>query len=295
MPELSIVIPTYNRAEQVGRAVASCLQQSDGRLRIIVVIDGATDHTQAVLAGLADPRLTVIAQPNQGVSAARNTGIRAAETEWVAFLDDDDTFEPTFVAAARALLAEQGDRLDMFWCGVNRLHFDRLTGALVDRQTFPAQTDPELCFVTRFAASHGFAVRRKCLLERGGFDVALAQSEDLDMLLRLLAVGARYAVIESAQVNLFLHAGPSLSRSGNHSRAVAAHQRLLASNADFLARHPLLLWHYTYVLSGDYYRTGDRARARRCLGTMFRLRPWSTAPWQRFIKFELLRPLLGRN
>ena len=287
---LSIVIPTFNRAKNVKRALESCLQQTDGRFRVIIVIDGSTDGTEEALAECQDDRVKVIVQANGGVSAARNTGIQAAETEWVAFLDDDDTFLPSFVASAHGLIASHNE-LDMFWCGVNREFHDPKNGALLKQKTFPAKVDSDLRFVTRFAGSHGFCVRRSFLLNVEGFDHNMAQSEDLDMLLRLLAKGARYAVIPSPQVNLIIHAGPSLSRSGNIQRAIDAHERLLAKNGDLLARFPFVKWHYLYVLSGDYYRQGNRTAARRYLFAMFRLIPWKLRPWERFLKFELILPL----
>lgn len=295
-PFLTIVIPTYNRADSVARAVGSCLTQTDPDLRVIVVVDGATDATTAMLAAINDARLTVIEQANQGVSAARNTGMAAATTAWIAFLDDDDTFEPGYVAAVRALLAEHGDALDVFWCGVNRLHVDA-SGNTAERpgKAYPARLDRKLDFVTRFASSHGFGGRREQLRAVGGFDVALRQSEDIDLLLRLLAAGARCQIVTAPLVNLHIHGGPSLSRSNNHARAIAAHERLIARNRDFLDAHPRLLWHYFYVLAGDYYRQGDRANARRCLKQMWRLRPGHPAALQRWLKFEWIRRLRPRR
>ena len=91
---ISIIIPTYNRAQYVVRAVRSALEQTYQNVEVIVVDDGSIDDTQLSLATLSDPRLRIIKQDNGGVSAARNTGIAAALGEWVAFLDDDDSWMP---------------------------------------------------------------------------------------------------------------------------------------------------------------------------------------------------------
>lgn len=295
-PFLTVVVPTYNRADSIARAVDSCLTQTDPALRVIVVVDGATDTTKEVLAAIDDPRLTVIEQPNQGVSAARNTGLAAAKTSWVAFLDDDDTFEPEYVAAVRSLLAKHESDIDVFWSGVNRLHIAKdVNPAQAPRKPYPAQLDRQLDFVTRFACSHGFGGRRERMLAVGGFDTALRQSEDIDLLLRLLAAGARCQIIATPLVNLHIHSGPSLSRSNQYGRAIAAHEHLIAHNRPFLEAHPRLLWHYFYVLSGDYYRHGDRANARRCLREMWRLRPGHIAVVQRWVKFEWVRRLRPRT
>jgi glycosyltransferase involved in cell wall biosynthesis len=95
MPEVSVVIPTLDRPEFVAQAVTDALRQERVALEVIVVDDGSTDP--AATAGLAelDPRIRVIHHPERrGVAAARNTGIEHARGEWVAFLDDDDRWEP---------------------------------------------------------------------------------------------------------------------------------------------------------------------------------------------------------
>ena len=86
---VSVVIPTYNRARRLPAAIESALQQGIADLEIIVVDDGSTDDTRAVIAQYGD-RVRYHYQPNAGVGAARNTGIREARGEFVAFLDSDD-------------------------------------------------------------------------------------------------------------------------------------------------------------------------------------------------------------
>jgi len=92
-PLISVVIPTFNRARCVGDAIESVLAQTCRDYEVIVVNDGSTDDTSEVLAKFGD-RIGVVRQENQGVSEARNTGIRAARGEWVAFLDSDDVWTP---------------------------------------------------------------------------------------------------------------------------------------------------------------------------------------------------------
>src|SRR5262245_51722410 len=95
-PKVTVVIPVFNRAQAVQRAVASVLAQTCQDFEIIVVDDGSTDSTPAVVAALSDPRLTLIRhERNRGGSAARNTGYRAGSAPFVAFLDSDDEWLPT--------------------------------------------------------------------------------------------------------------------------------------------------------------------------------------------------------
>src|SRR6476469_4649599 len=83
----SVVIPTYNRAATLPREIRSALDQTYTDVEVVVVDDGSTDDTAAVVRGLGDRRITYLPQPNRGVSAARNTGAAAATGEFIVFLD----------------------------------------------------------------------------------------------------------------------------------------------------------------------------------------------------------------
>lgn len=106
---IGVVIPTYNRAHCVGEALESILNQEVPVDRIVVVDDGSTDDTEAVLRRFGS-RIEVIRQTNAGVSTARNRGIAALDTEWVTFLDSDDLWLPhrTSVLRRDMHLATQG-------------------------------------------------------------------------------------------------------------------------------------------------------------------------------------------
>ena len=91
--QISAVIPTYNRAAFVGRAIESALRQEYPPSEIIVVDDGSVDDTRRVLNSYGD-RVRCLFQPNAGVSTARNRGVREARYEWIAFLDSDDCWVP---------------------------------------------------------------------------------------------------------------------------------------------------------------------------------------------------------
>src|SRR5580704_4878298 len=93
-PSISVVIPTYNRAEKVRRAIESVLAQTVRNLEIIVVDDGSSDETALVLERAFGNRIGYFAQPNQGAGVAGNPGIEEATGEWIAFLDSDDLWEP---------------------------------------------------------------------------------------------------------------------------------------------------------------------------------------------------------
>ena len=101
---VSVIIPTYNRADVVGNAIRSALVQQGPPLEIIVVDDGSVDHTSEVLACF--PSIKVIRQANQGVGAARNAGLQLAAGEFIASLDSDDVWHEDFLSAMMEAMRE---------------------------------------------------------------------------------------------------------------------------------------------------------------------------------------------
>src|SRR4030042_2890488 len=94
MDLVSISTPAYNQARVLAQSVRSALSQTHQALEVIVVDDGSPDDTPAVVRTLADPRLRYLRQENQGLSSARNTGMRASNGGLLSFLDADDLFLP---------------------------------------------------------------------------------------------------------------------------------------------------------------------------------------------------------
>src|SRR5215510_618603 len=93
MPPVSVIMPTFNRADTIKRAIRSVQAQTFTDWELIVVDDGSTDNTVALIEG-CDPRLKLIRQENQGTAGARNAGLHASAGSYIAFLDSDDEWLP---------------------------------------------------------------------------------------------------------------------------------------------------------------------------------------------------------
>ena len=94
-PEISVVLPTFNRLPALRENFES-VRALLGVSEIVVVVDGSTDGTGGWLAGLSDPKVTVVEQPQRGSPAARNAGIAAARGKWILMIEDDCFLPPEF-------------------------------------------------------------------------------------------------------------------------------------------------------------------------------------------------------
>jgi glycosyltransferase involved in cell wall biosynthesis len=193
---VSLVIATFNHARLLGDAIDSALAQTLSGVDIIVVDDGSTDDTPAVLERYGG-RIRVLRQPNRGLAAARNTGLAAARGTYVAFLDADDVMAPAKLAEQVAVL-ERAPTIGWTYCDV--LIETVATGATVrasDRFGYAARAldgwlFPELIH-GNFIPAIAPLVRRTALDAAGGFDERLTALEDWDLWLRLaLLAEARY-------------------------------------------------------------------------------------------------------
>src|SRR6185295_11882921 len=132
---VSIVVPTYNRAKLLARALGSALRQTHRELEVVVVDDGSTDETAAVLGAIDDPRLRVVRHAvNRGVTAARNTGLDHARGEWIGMLDSDDELIETAVGvlAGKAEALSRTHRLGTLMCNCREVPGGRLSGKGLD-------------------------------------------------------------------------------------------------------------------------------------------------------------------
>lgn len=192
---VSVVIPTYNRASIVSMAIDSVLAQTYRDLEVIVVDDGSTDETPALLAAYGD-RIRVLRQENAGPAIARNRGIAAARGELVAFLDSDDTWLPRKLERQVALLDRVGDAVPCCLCNCQVQYQDgSTTSTFTIADTIPSCAEgvwlnPAAVLLTRFVLfNQAVLIRRSALEQAGAFDEKLRFAEDYDLPLRLALAG----------------------------------------------------------------------------------------------------------
>ncbi|MGN0638262.1 MAG: glycosyltransferase family 2 protein [Huintestinicola sp.] len=155
-PKISVVVPCYNCEAFVGRCLESILNQSYTELEIIAVNDGSTDNTGEVIRRyLSDGRVKYIEQPNGGEAAARNTGIEAADGEFIGFVDSDDYIDPQMYSKLYEALCETGS--DMAAANYNQVYDDGTVKAAystMSGRVFDIREDVLSYWVRVCAAAH---------------------------------------------------------------------------------------------------------------------------------------------
>lgn len=207
-PRFSVVIPAYNAAATLARALDSVLAQRWPAHEVIVVDDGSADATAEVAAGFG-ARVKCVRQANAGPSAARNQGVQAATGEWIAFLDADDWFYPERLQV-HAEMVQADPALDFLLAGYDyrdtegRLIEPSLPASELGRLLLQRHGEggraviegPEIgaYIADQFSDTRGLSVPRARFLAVGGFPLGLRICEDVVFLLRLCAASRRAGV-----------------------------------------------------------------------------------------------------
>lgn len=208
-PFFTVIIPAFNSAATLARAIDSVLAQAGEAPEIVVVDDASTDDTAAVLAAYA-ARIRVVRQPtNQGVAAARNLGASVARGRWLAFLDADDVFYPHRLASHTVWLQDDpgldfltGDyhytdeALQITGTSMAASAVGRAVMARADAQGRAVLEAPDFeAFVARhFGDTHTLSVPRETFLALGGYPRGFRVCEDVHLLTRLVAHAKRVGV-----------------------------------------------------------------------------------------------------
>jgi glycosyltransferase involved in cell wall biosynthesis len=310
-PLVSVVIPAYNVAPYIAETLSAVCAQTFTDFEVVVVNDGSPDteaFEQAIQPYL--DRINYLNQENRGASAARNTGLRAAHGELIAFLDADDLWSPQYLEKQLKFMREQSCDLvcadaDIFGESANggETYMESLMGTAPPHGPV---TFLELVNADRSLITSGVVVRRDLVLEVGLFDESLRNAQDFDLWLRLCRHGARLAY--QRQVLLSYRSRPD-SLSGDtinsHCRELRVFDKIeqsynftAAERAEVMtvirSRRALL----KYEMGKLYLGPGDFALARESFANSNHLKPgWKprVALWLTRLAPHLFRRLYLRR
>jgi glycosyltransferase involved in cell wall biosynthesis len=229
-PTISVIIPAYNCASTIFKAVGSVLDQTyAGPLEVIVVNDGSPDtkELESALVPFND-RLRYIKQQNRGVSLARNAGILAATGDWLAFLDGDDSWYPN---ALETLFGVAGDQWDMVYGNGDIVGAGCAPGEkYTDWSPSSGEVTPESLISGKCCVlTSSVLVKRRTVIEAGMFDPSLHHSEDFELWMRIALNGGRITFTTESLMRRVAHTGSqSADRSKMEAGVVKVCERVLA-------------------------------------------------------------------
>jgi glycosyltransferase involved in cell wall biosynthesis len=281
-PRFSVIIPAYNSAATLARAIESVRAQTWPVHEIIVVDDGSSDDTANVAESFGDA-VKLIHQPNSGVAAARNAGARAATGDWLAFLDADDWYAPDRIRLHAEWIAED-NTLDFLTgdyeyrddngnlLGTSMAQHEAGRMMLVKAQGNPRVVmdrpeEIEAFVADHFGDTHTLSVPRQTFLELGGYPPGFKVCEDVHFLTRLVARSRRISVV-CQSLGVYVIHGASATRK-NPVAAQQENVRTLEDLAKLVDGFPAevrqgvvaRMDHARYNLGCALSKTGHRVKA----------------------------------
>lgn len=293
---VAVVIPAHDHGRFVVESIRSALAQGDRVAEVIVVDDGSGDGTVEQVRGLGDSRVRLLRHDvSKGPSAARNTGWRASRTEWVFFLDADDTLAP---GALGALLDSSGlglshecSPIPYGYQEVYALGFEdppRFTACLSTRSGSLLED-----IAVNYRASIFVAlIPRRCLEEMGGFNEGVRHGEDFDFALRLAGLWTfRYVPVPTYRARMHATNRHRTFTPEAREEYVATVRRVFGRWEGLrqwsMGRRALA--HQYWILGQEFSALGEWRRARLAFGRAWRECPWKLGAWQAWLRMRLRR------
>ncbi len=243
--DISVIIPLYNKGQIIERTVRSVLNQTYPHFELIIVNDGSTDNSVKVVEQILDERIRLIHQKNAGPSAARNTGVRHAQTDWIVFLDGDDEFLPNALEHFANLRSVHND-IDVYNCRSYVRRKDEQRATEVSPEGI-VQNNLHECYIGRCMPGAGFSMYRRQVLTQFPYNEEVRRFEDAEFLIRLLPVVKVYSSQEVVQVHDVNYAEASSPRK-DISEDYAGH--LSMKGKSFWAK---MCVYRTYLENRDLY------------------------------------------
>jgi glycosyltransferase involved in cell wall biosynthesis len=283
MPTVSVIIPTYNSATLVTAAVESALAQTVQPSEVIIIDDGSTDDTRQRLSTY---RVRYLHQPNQGVAAARNLGLRQASGDLIAFLDADDVWHPRKLELQIAAIEADPELLLL---GTSVFDWPAEQPASVNRAGVIKPMPWRKLAVKNHLVTSSIIVRRTALTRTGDFDTALHGPEDHDLWLRLAEMGT-VATLDLPLTG-YRQVPGSLSRQATTMRAgMRQILRKLDHRNAWAGQRWLRRKAYGYCDYSCAYMAGAAGLPGRALGDVARSMLWYPLPYGKSeVRFPLAR------
>lgn len=230
MPQVSVIIPTYNRAQLLGRAIESVIQQTHEDFQLIIVDDGSTDDTRSVVEGYNDPRIDYIPhETNRGIPESRNTGLDRAEGAYIAFLDSDDEWLPNKLEHQIELLRTAGSEVGLLYSRFRKIYPNGRS-----KLYHPPSSPSFVGYPSRWL------VKSQVFSEIGRFDPSMPAWDDAEMCIR---IAQKFKLLYDSRLVMNYYLGGD-SHSLNRGKVIPAARKMLDRYSEQVNKRQLAQWHF---------------------------------------------------
>ena len=258
---VSVILPTFNRAKEINRSVYSILNQTYKDFELIIVDDCSTDCTQEIINEIRDSRIKYIRhETNKGAAAARNTGIKAAQGNLIAFQDSDDEWIPEKLAKQVRVISALPENVGVVYSGFWKLGKQKKYIPSKNITIKEGMIYNQLLH-GNFVGMPVSIIRRECFDTVGGFNEHLRALEDWELFLRI-STHFKFKYIDEP---LVLSYETDNSVSANVVAHAVAYEYILNNNYSTISKDRELLAQYLYVIGKLNFQVGNQKKGRQYL------------------------------
>lgn len=240
LPKVSVIIPTYNRAELLKNSILSVLSQTFQDFEVLIIDDSSFDKTEEVVKNMSGNQIKYIKNStNKGVSAARNVGINNSRGDYIAFLDDDDEWLPEKLERQVILMDRISSDFGAVYTGAFSTDLARNNVLEIAIPKFRGHVLNEI-ILSNFIFTSSMIVRKRCFALVGLFDENLSYGEDFDMWIRI------------SKEFLFESIPEALVKHKNHAHTTSSNKQLVAKNLENIIRKHAQLFGLNKKGLGNY-------------------------------------------
>lgn len=279
-PTVSVIIPTYNRAHLVGRAIQSVLEQTYQNFEIIVVDDASTDDMEEVVKGFSDQRIHYFRhEQNKGGGAARNTGVKKARGDFIAFLDSDDEWFPSKIEKQLRIFYKGNAKLGAIGTGISIYStrheskikipsgsFGNIHKKLLQGNSWPGSTSTIM-------------IKRECFKKVGLFDELLEAGQEYDLYIRI----AKHYYFDVVRELLVKKLKVAHSISSNMNARLQGCKMLLLKHSKDIPRLSQLRGRFNFEIGVILCRQNNISEARKYLLKAVIAYPFTLKYWINFL------------
>lgn len=286
-PQISVIIPTYNRANLVGRSIQSVLSQTYRDFEVIIVDDASKDNTEDIIKNFYDKRIRYIRHTeNKGGSAARNTGIKLAKGEYIAFLDSDDEWMPEKLEKQMAVIQKTSSDVGVVYTGYYWVGNNIKTYTPPDRITQKEGNIQEALLKENFITTSAALVKKECFKKLGLFDERFPALQDWELFIRF----SKYYCFKCIDEPLAILYYQSASISSNQNARTIALKLIIEKHLDEFKKYNETLATHDVSIGRQSYYNGNKYK-----GIKYYMKAIKANPLNIRLLISIFITLFGRN